>query len=367
MSYPAIVPKDFAHPPQQSYDDSFRSSIPRQDHLRPSYRDSGPGIPTPYAYASFPDNRYPLPNPQQSFPRLNPLHGLPGYTHQPLAHGISADRETLHDAAGGDPARAYSTPFALPGLSGAVAEGQMPAHMQHIAGAGQGLLQIPNASSGTAGYGGRAVPSVSLLNDFPAPTTTASGMGSGIKLSPRDPPAASPANSSGPASVPRAGEGSTTSNHTRGATPPIRPIEISRFPFLSPAIGTEGSRGGLTPASLPNILNTTAPATGENSISSSSAARSGAGGESGGKPQKFASLHRMVADVRDDESDYASSVEDGARPGTAEEQRQGKRKRRKVDPGRGVSEDVDRETALGKDPVSCGFVTEGQARELFGM
>lgn len=285
----------------------------------------------------------------------------------------------------------------------------MPQHMQQIAGAGQALLQIPSTTTTTAaaagggggggGYPGRAVPSVSLLNDLP-PSTTAPA-GTGTKLSPRDPllpppPAAAAAGSSGgtssgPASVPRAaaGEGSTTStgggggHHRRrgGTTPPIRPIEISRFPFLSPAIGTDTmgttrGGGGLTPASLPNILNTTAAAAGEASVSTGDSRSGGGGGAGGGdqsvgKPQKFASLHRMVADVRDDESDDGSSGGEGAgvRSGTAEQERgRVKRKRRKVDHGRGGSEDVDQEvTALGRDPVSCGFVTEGQARELFDM
>lgn len=285
--------------------------------------------------------------------------------------------------------RPYSTPFALPGLGTSVAEGQMPAHMQQIAGASQSLLQLPvslgmprEQMQGNGGYGGRTAPAVSLLND----TTT-----TGNRMSPRDAAQASPANSSGPASVPRIAEGSMASNGSnqtplRGSSPPIRPIEIHRFPFLSPAMGGEGAlvggaRSGLTPASLPNILNTTttaAPSAGNDKSASDSSGRSGGGAgsqsTSSKQPAKFSSLHHMVADVHDDseydERDDASSADGGtsARKGKGDSQRQErKRKRRKVDEGRRGSEEVDQTTPLGRDPVSSGYVTEHQARELFGM
>lgn len=45
-----------------------------------------------------------------------------------------------------------------------------------------------------------------------------------------------------------------------------------------------------------------------------------------------------------------------------------KRKRRKLNRGnRANSEDLDQATPLRRDPISSGFVTEAQARELFGM
>jgi hypothetical protein len=82
----------------------------------------------------------------------------------------------------------------------------------------------------------------------------------------------------------------------------------------------------------------------------------------------------MVADVHDDseyeERDDGSSVDGGtsARTGKGDSQRQErKRKRRKVDEGRRGSEEVDQATPLGRDPISSGYVTEHQARELFGM
>ncbi|KAJ9095193.1 hypothetical protein QFC19_007648 [Naganishia cerealis] len=208
-----------------------------------------------------------------------------------------------------------------------------------------------------------------------------------------------------------ASTGSNSNSHMRGSTPPIRPIEIRRFPFLSPAIGAEGAtnraRSGLTPASLPNILNMSATASA--SVSSSepyqqhsrqSHAELSLGESASGsspntsKPSKFSSLHHMVADVRDEDTEYEedyddeSHAEDDAAGAAAagrvrggrhsasavghEEQHeysmQRKRKRRKIDPeGSLIDDGLDQGRLFRKDPVSAGYITEHQARELFAI
>lgn len=420
------------------------------------------------------------------FPRLNPLQGIHGYPSLQVGVGgggsststpISADRQTAHV----DPGigigigmgmdRAYNTPFALPGLhSTSVAESRMPPHMEQIAGSSQGLIQLPPpslgmhlqdhsaGSGGGAGYnGGRVTPMVSLLNDNKptATTTTTTTTTSMIDTVPNfsidvghpgtgttSPAVDSPGHastSSGRARgiAPRA-DGSSTStgsntggggNLTRGSSPPIRPIEIRRFPFLSPAIGGEGAvvggraRSGLTPASLPNILNLSAASgTGSGSgLSERSTANTdvpsaggGGGGGSGSglsspntskhQPSKFSSLHHMVADVPEDEDseneEYGDEDEDGGSSGaeasgrnrtttinlpssvtgtgaglrdapTQEYSMERKRKRRKLDPGGAAAfmeeEEEDSARLFRRDPVSVGYVTEHQARELFSM
>lgn len=418
--HPPIMPKDFAQP--QFQEDVLRPSVPqRQDMSRNSYREGGMPGGAGYGsgYSTLMENRYmPTMNPapfDPSFPRLHPLHGIPGYPSLAPNSGshvstpISADRQTANEPG---LERAYSTPFALPGLTTSVAEGQMPPHMQQIASSSQSLLQLPahaalqmplrdpqhSQSHGNGAYGGRIPPTVSLLND----STAATGSGSTSRMSPRDPArAGSPATSSGPPRA-TAGEASSTSNgsnsHTqmRGSTPPIRPIEIARFPFLSPAIG-EGAlsssssggrnRSGLTPASLPNILNMTSSTSATDhrkSVGGSVGNHSGGGGStssSSKRPSKFSSLHHMVADVNDDseyEDHEGSSAEEDEKARAAGKgahaveqpthRTERKRKRRKIDRAdRANSEDVDQTTPLGRDPISSGYVTEHQARELFGM
>jgi hypothetical protein len=224
------------------------------------------------------------------------------------------------------------------------------------------------------------------LNDKTAPVN---------RTSPREPVDTSPANSTGPASAPDGAHGrapaidgsgasnGSASNVMRGSSPPIRPIEVSRFPFLSPAIG-EGAlnrrRTGLTPASLPNILNTMT-SSGDKTNPPPDTALSIPSTSSSKRPSKFSSLHHMVADMNgdsDSEGQRGSSIEEDksgrqGRPATAggkDEQHPEyqKRKRRKLNRGsRAGSQDVDPATPLGRDPISSGYVTEAQARELFGM
>lgn len=414
---PAIMPKDASQP--QYNDESFRSTAPRPDNSREPYRGTDTGMLGSAGYGSgynpVMENRYMptinAPPFENSLPRFYPtvsMQGYPGLQSSSLgashATPISADRQTANEldkqtANEMNMGRAYNTPFALPGLhTAAVTEAQMPPHMEQLAGSTQPLLQLPppphpmvsqmrEQLQGGGNYGGRVTPTVSLLNDKTVPAN---------RTSPRDPVDASPANSTGPASAPdgihgkaHAIEGSAGSNGSashvmRGSSPPIRPIEVSRFPFLSPAIG-EGAlnrrRTGLTPASLPNILNTMSSSSDNVNPPPDTAALSVPSTSSSKRPSKFSSLHHMVADMNgdsDSEGQRGSSIEEdkSGRPGlpsTAggkDEQHPEyqKRKRRKLNRGsRAGSEDVDQATPLGKDPISSGFVTESQARELFGM
>lgn len=361
-------------------------------------------------YPSLMDNRY-LPtvnapsfdNPPARFHPPQPMQIYPGLQSASLAlphvsTPISADRQTANEV---NMERVYNTPFALPGLhTAAVTEAQMPPHMEQIASSSQTLLQLPPSlphavvsqmrdhMQGNGNYGGRVTPTVSLLNDKTAPAT---------RTSPRDPAVdPSPADSPGPASIPEGvhgraapAEGSAAStgsgaNVMRGSSPPIRPIEVHRFPFLSPAIGEGalGRRPGLTPASLPNILNTTSSSVeGAKSTPDSAGSQSIPTASSSKRPSKFSSLHHMVADMNgdsDSEGQRESSIEDDVhgdqgRPSTRtgkddRHEDDQKRKRRKLNHGsRANSEDIAQSTPLQRDPISAGFISEGQARELFDM
>ncbi|KAJ9121521.1 hypothetical protein QFC22_002139 [Naganishia vaughanmartiniae] len=483
-----VASKDFARiPGSSSNDDLFRSltarGATRPDLHRPYRMSEGGGGGYGQVYPTMMENRY-MPSAHavsfdsgigssssSTFPRLNPLQGIHGYPSLQVggnttnATPISADRQTAHDAGiGMGMERAYNTPFALPGLhSSSVAESRMPPHLEQIAASGQSLIQLPlppsmhmqDHSGGVAGigYGGRITPMVSLLNDN-KPIIDVSVAVNALPIDTSHPPiattGASPtaaaadspdhtSTSSGRAhgilsrvDGSSTSTGSNTRNPTRGSSPPIRPIEIRRFPFLSPAIGESGgvvggrARSGLTPASLPNILNTstvsgtgTGSGTGSSSKISSTelplasgdmfSSSSGAGPSSPQTskplPSKFSSLHRMVADVpeEEDESEYeeyddddessgeeasgrtrtttielsaTSTAEAGVGKGsmpTQEYSMERKRKRRKLDPGgasaatAGIAEENDSMRLFRKDPVSVGYVTEHQARELFSM
>ncbi|KAJ9096015.1 hypothetical protein QFC21_005379 [Naganishia friedmannii] len=496
QQHPPIASQDFARIPTGSGSDELYRSLTgigggggaaRPDLHRNPYRMSeggGGGYGQVYPM----ENRYNMPISSHSgsydsssgstFPRLNPLQGIHGYPSLQVGSGgsststpISADRQTAHDVGiGMGMRRAYDTPFALPGLhSSSVAESRIPPHMEQIAGSSQGLIQLPlppsmhpqDHSATGAGYGGRVTPMVSLLNDN---KPTAVDAGSALPPPPIDPgqpgtgtsPAAgtdSPghgstsssrahggglalrADASSTSTGSNGGGGGATSggNPTRGSSPPIRPIEIRRFPFLSPAIGGESSavvggraRSGLTPASLPNILNlaTTASTSGGSGSSERSKGNTelSMGDRLGGsaglssphtskhQPSKFSSLHHMVADVPpEDESEYEEYEDDaddassgdeasgrttrtttinlsasaaaGAGAGGApvggipmqEYAMERKRKRRKLDPGGasggagGMEEEDDSARLFREDPVSVGHVTEHQARELFAI